>query len=216
MDNRINELRKLIRALRLSMLEAEAIHIIREAVAELELPVLLFSGGKDSIVMLRLAEKAFWPARIPFPVMHVDTGHNFDEVIEFRDRLVEQTGARLVVSHVQDDIDAGRVVDLAVHRADGVVVDELIDERAAANPAFVGMVEAAYERRRLLRALARRREELGLSQTQVAARMATGFRSWRQFDARRQTAASGHMRRILASDALSRDVFEIITRTLGD
>src|SRR5450631_3726441 len=78
----------------LGELEAESIHIIREVAAEFERPVLLFSGGKDSIVMLRLAEKAFWPARIPFPVMHVDTGHNFSEVIEFRDRQVAELGLR--------------------------------------------------------------------------------------------------------------------------
>ena len=81
----------------LEALEAESIHIIREVAAEFERPVLLFSGGKDSVVMLRLAEKAFWPAQIPFPVMHVDTGHNFPEVLEFRDRAVEQLGVRLVV-----------------------------------------------------------------------------------------------------------------------
>jgi sulfate adenylyltransferase subunit 2 len=95
----------------LRSLEAEAIHIIREVAAEFEHPVLLFSGGKDSIVMLHLALKAFAPARLPFPVMHVDTGHNFDEVIDTRDRLVAEHGVRLVVASVQDDIDAGRVVD---------------------------------------------------------------------------------------------------------
>jgi sulfate adenylyltransferase subunit 2 len=95
----------------LRALEAEAIHIIREVAAEFERPVLLFSGGKDSIVMLHLALKAFHPARLPFPVMHVDTGHNFDEVIETRDRLVADSNIRLVVAKVQDDIDAGRVVD---------------------------------------------------------------------------------------------------------
>ncbi len=93
----------------LRTLESEAIHIFREVAAELERPVLLFSGGKDSIVLLRLAEKAFWPARFPFPVMHVDTGHNFPEVIEFRDRRVEELGARLVVASVQESIDSGRV-----------------------------------------------------------------------------------------------------------
>ncbi len=95
----------------LRTLEAEAIHIIREVAAEFERPVLLFSGGKDSIVMLHLAVKAFAPGRVPFPVMHVDTGHNFDEVIAARDKLVAQTGTRLVVASVQDDIDVGRVVD---------------------------------------------------------------------------------------------------------
>jgi sulfate adenylyltransferase subunit 2 len=85
--------------------------VIREVAAEFERPVLLFSGGKDSIVMLHLALKAFRPGRLPFPVMHVDTGHNFDEVIQCRDRHVEQTGIRLVVASVQEDIDAGRVVE---------------------------------------------------------------------------------------------------------
>src|SRR6184192_3798537 len=90
-------------------LEAEAIHVFRELAAELERPVLLFSGGKDSLVLLRLAEKAFRPGRFPFPVMHVDTGHNFPEVIEFRDRLIERLGERLIVASVQHSIDAGRV-----------------------------------------------------------------------------------------------------------
>jgi sulfate adenylyltransferase subunit 2 len=95
----------------LDVLEAEAVHVMREVAAEFERPVLLFSGGKDSIVMLALAEKAFWPARIPFPVMHVDTGHNFPEVLEFRDRRVAELGVRLIVAAVQDSIDAGRVVE---------------------------------------------------------------------------------------------------------
>jgi sulfate adenylyltransferase subunit 2 len=95
----------------LAVLEAESIHIMREVAAEFERPVLLFSGGKDSIVMLALAERAFWPAKIPFPVMHVDTGHNFDEVIDFRDRRVAELGVRLEVASVQDSIDAGRVVE---------------------------------------------------------------------------------------------------------
>jgi sulfate adenylyltransferase subunit 2 len=95
----------------LDMLEAESIHVIREVAAEFERPVLLFSGGKDSIVVLALAERAFWPARLPFPVMHVDTGHNFAEVIEFRDRRVEQAGARLIVASVQESIDSGRVAE---------------------------------------------------------------------------------------------------------
>ncbi|WP_396275694.1 sulfate adenylyltransferase subunit CysD [Gordonia sp. AC31] len=98
------------------VLEAEAVHIIREVVAELERPVLLFSGGKDSIVLLRLAEKAFRPAPLPFPIMHVDTGHNFDEVIEFRDRRVAPTaenpeGIELIVASVQESIDSGRVAE---------------------------------------------------------------------------------------------------------
>ncbi|MEU7688881.1 sulfate adenylyltransferase subunit CysD [Microbispora hainanensis] len=101
----------------LDVLEAEAIHIMREVAAEFERPCLLFSGGKDSIVMLRVAEKAFWPAPIPFPLMHVDTGHNFPEVIEFRDRRVAELGARLVVASVQASIDAGRVVEQTGRRA---------------------------------------------------------------------------------------------------
>ncbi len=95
----------------LDVLEAESIHIMREVAAEFERPVLLFSGGKDSIVMLALAERAFWPARIPFPVMHVDTGHNFAEVIEYRDRRTAEAGARLIVASVQESIDAGRVTE---------------------------------------------------------------------------------------------------------
>ncbi|MFC4534224.1 sulfate adenylyltransferase subunit CysD [Sphaerisporangium dianthi] len=101
----------------LDVLEAEAIHIMREVAAEFERPCLLFSGGKDSIVMLRIAEKAFWPAPIPFPLMHVDTGHNFPEVIEFRDRRVAELSARLVVASVQASIDAGRVAEETGRRA---------------------------------------------------------------------------------------------------
>jgi sulfate adenylyltransferase subunit 2 len=101
----------------LDELEAEAVHIMREVAAERERPVLLFSGGKDSIVLLRLAEKAFRPGGFPFPVMHVDTGHNFPEVVEFRDRRVAELGERLVVASVQESIDRGRVVDQAGPRA---------------------------------------------------------------------------------------------------
>jgi sulfate adenylyltransferase subunit 2 len=101
----------------LQALEAEAIHIMREVAAELERPVLLFSGGKDSIVLLRLAEKAFRPAPFPFPLMHVDTGHNFPEVIAFRDRRVEELGERLIVASVQESIDQGRVVEETGPRA---------------------------------------------------------------------------------------------------
>jgi len=100
----------------LEALEAEAIHIFREVAAEFERPVLLFSGGKDSVVMLHLAAKAFWPARIPFPVMHVDTGHNFPEVLDFRDATVERLGVRLVVASVEESIATGRVRE----RPDGV------------------------------------------------------------------------------------------------
>src|SRR3954466_5459593 len=95
----------------LRSLEDEAVHVFREVAAEFERPVLLFSGGKDSIVLLRLAEKAFRPARFPFPLMHVDTGHNFPEVIEFRDRRVAELGEQLIVASVQESIDQGRVID---------------------------------------------------------------------------------------------------------
>jgi sulfate adenylyltransferase subunit 2 len=108
---------KAVQVPHLDALEAESIHILREVAAEFERPVMLFSGGKDSIVMLRLAEKAFFPARIPFPVMHVDTGHNFDEVIEYRDRRVSELGINLVIASVQAAIDSGRVVEETGPRA---------------------------------------------------------------------------------------------------
>ncbi len=92
-------------------LEHEAIYIMREVAAQFEKPVLLFSGGKDSITLVRLAQKAFWPAKIPFPLMHIDTGHNFPETIEFRDKLVEELGVELIVRNVQDSIDQGKVVE---------------------------------------------------------------------------------------------------------
>ncbi len=95
----------------LQNIESQSIHIFREVAAEFERPVLLFSGGKDSVVMLRLAQKAFWPGRIPFPVMHIDTGHNFPEVLDFRDRAVGELGATLIVASVQESIDAGRVAE---------------------------------------------------------------------------------------------------------
>ncbi len=101
----------------LEVLESESIQIIREVAAEFEKPALLFSGGKDSIVMLRLAEKAFWPARIPFPVVHIDTGHNFPEVIEYRDKRVAELGVKLIVGSVQEAIDAGTIVDETGPRA---------------------------------------------------------------------------------------------------
>jgi sulfate adenylyltransferase subunit 2 len=101
----------------LDQIEAEAIHVFREVAAQFERPVLLFSGGKDSIVMVRLAQKAFWPGKFPFPLLHIDTGHNFPETIEFRDMLVRETGAELVVRYVQDSIDRGRVAEETGPRA---------------------------------------------------------------------------------------------------
>ena len=95
----------------LNQLESEAIFVLRETAAQFERPVLLFSGGKDSIVMTHLARKAFWPARIPFPLLHIDTGHNFRETIEYRDALVKELGANLIVGSVQKAIDEGRVVE---------------------------------------------------------------------------------------------------------
>jgi sulfate adenylyltransferase subunit 2 len=111
-DTRVSHASRAYRQLsHLEALEAESIHVVREVAAEFERPVLLFSGGKDSAVMLRLAEKAFWPAPIPFPVMHVDTGQNFPEALEFRDRRVAELGVRLIVASVPAAIAAGRVVE---------------------------------------------------------------------------------------------------------
>ena len=92
-------------------LEAESMYVIREVVAQFENPVMLFSGGKDSIVMFHLARKAFWPAKVPFALMHIDTGHNFQETLDFRDQLVTEAGASLIVRYVQDSIDSGRAVE---------------------------------------------------------------------------------------------------------
>jgi sulfate adenylyltransferase subunit 2 len=117
-------------------LEAESIHIMREVAAEFERPVLLFSGGKDSIVLLRLAEKAFWPGRFPFPVMHVDTGHNFPEVLDFRDRRVEELDARLVVASVQQAIDDGRVIEETGPRASRNQLQTVVLLDAIAEHAF--------------------------------------------------------------------------------
>ena len=111
----------------LDALEAESVFIMREVVAEFERPVLLFSGGKDSIVMLRLAEKAFWPAPIPFPVMHVDTGHNFDEVLEFRDQRVDELDLQLIVACVQDALVSGLVRESADGTRNRIQTPVLLD-----------------------------------------------------------------------------------------
>ena len=95
----------------LKQLESESIYILRETAAQFEKPVLLFSGGKDSIVMTHLAQAAFWPARLPFPLLHIDTGHNFEETLQYRDTMVEQIGAKLIIGSVQESIDKGRVVE---------------------------------------------------------------------------------------------------------
>ncbi|MBI1843136.1 MAG: sulfate adenylyltransferase subunit CysD [Actinobacteria bacterium] len=122
------------------MLEAESITIIREVVAEFERPVLLFSGGKDSIVMLRLAEKAFWPAPVPFPVLHVDTGQNFDEVLAYRDKRVAELGVQLVVASVQEWIDDGRLREDPGGQRNRLQTPVLLDaiERGDFNAAFGG------------------------------------------------------------------------------
>lgn len=95
----------------LSELESESIFVIREVAAQFERPVMLFSGGKDSIIMFHLARKAFWPAKVPFPLLHIDTGHNFEETLKFRDDLADKTGANILVAYVQDTIDKGKVVE---------------------------------------------------------------------------------------------------------
>jgi sulfate adenylyltransferase subunit 2 len=123
----------------LRVLEAEAVHILREVVAELERPVLLFSGGKDSIVLLRLAEKAFAPVPLPFPVLHIDTGHNFPEVLAFRDRRLGESGHELIVASVQDSIDQGRV-----HEDDPTASRNKLQTRTLLDALEEGRFDAAF------------------------------------------------------------------------
>lgn len=118
---------RVLKSPHLDVLESEGIHIMREVAAEFERPVLLFSGGKDSAVMLHLARKAFWPASVPFPLMHVDTGHNFPEVIAYRDELVDRFGLRLVVASVQSYIDNGRLRERADGTRNPLQIQPLLD-----------------------------------------------------------------------------------------
>ena len=146
----------------LTDLEDESVHVLREVVATFERPVLLFSGGKDSIVMLRVAEKAFWPARIPFPVMHVDTGHNFAEVLEFRDRRVAELGVRLVVASVQDSIDRGRVRERAGQSRNPLQTVTLLDAIAGHRfDAVLGGARRDEERSRAKERVFSVRDEFG-------------------------------------------------------
>jgi sulfate adenylyltransferase subunit 2 len=145
-------------------LESESITILREVAAEFERPVLLFSGGKDSVVMLHLAVRAFHPARIPFPVMHVDTGHNFDKVIEFRDRVVEQLGVELIVASVQRSIDTGRVHDQVGPRASRNVLQTVTLLDAIAEHEFDAVLGGARrdeERSRAKERVYSHRDEFG-------------------------------------------------------
>ena len=145
-------------------LEAESVHIMREVAAQLERPVLLFSGGKDSAVLLRLAEKAFRPAKFPFPVMHVDTGHNFPEAIEFRDRRMAELGERLIVASVQESIDQGRVVEESGPRASRnrlqtvTLLDAIADNRF---DALIGGARRDEERARAKERVFSFRDEFG-------------------------------------------------------
>jgi sulfate adenylyltransferase subunit 2 len=153
----------------LRTLEAEAIHVMREVAAEFERPVLLFSGGKDSIVLLRLAEKAFRPGPFPFPLMHVDTGHNFPEAIEFRDRRVAELGERLIVAHVEDSIRAGRVVEETGPRASRNALQTVTLLDAIAEHGFdaaFGGARRDEERARAKERILSFRDELGQWQPQ--------------------------------------------------
>jgi sulfate adenylyltransferase subunit 2 len=153
---------ELLRRTGLTELEDESVHVLREVVATFERPVLLFSGGKDSIVLLRLAEKAFWPGRIPFPVMHVDTGHNFPEVLEFRDRRVAELGVTLVVASVQESIDAGRVREVPGRSRNPLQTVTLLDGIAANRfDAVLGGARRDEERARAKERVFSVRDEFG-------------------------------------------------------
>jgi sulfate adenylyltransferase subunit 2 len=153
-----------LRLSHLRALESEAVHVMREVAATFERPVLLFSGGKDSIVLLRLAEKAFRPARFPFPLLHIDTGHNFPEAIEFRDRRAIELGERLLVASVQDSIDQGRVVEETGPRAsrNRLQTTTLLDAiKANAFDAAIGGARRDEERSRAKERILSFRDELG-------------------------------------------------------
>jgi sulfate adenylyltransferase subunit 2 len=162
--NRRSTREKSVKKGRISLGEDEAITIFREVAAECERPVLLFSGGKDSVVMLHLAHRAFWPARIPFPVMHIDTGHNFDEVIEFRDRAVADFGVELVVGSVQASIDSGRVREDTSPRASRnplqtvILLDSIAEHRF---DAVFGGARRDEERARAKERVVSHRDEFG-------------------------------------------------------
>ena len=146
----------------LADLEDESVHILREVVATFARPVLLFSGGKDSIVLLRLAEKAFWPGRVPFPLMHVDTGHNFAEVLDFRDRRVAELGVRLVVASVQESIDAGRVREIPGQSRNPLQTVTLLDAIAAGRfDAVLGGARRDEEKARAKERIFSVRDEFG-------------------------------------------------------
>jgi sulfate adenylyltransferase subunit 2 len=150
------------RAGALADLEDEAVHILREVVATFARPVLLFSGGKDSIVLLRLAEKAFWPGRVPFPLMHVDTGHNFAEVLDYRDRRVAEVGVELVVASVQESIDTGRVREVPGQSRNPLQTVTLLDGIAAGRfDAVLGGARRDEEKARAKERIFSVRDEFG-------------------------------------------------------
>jgi sulfate adenylyltransferase subunit 2 len=146
----------------LADLEDESVHILREVVATFARPVLLFSGGKDSIVLLRLAEKAFWPGRVPFPLLHVDTGHNFAEVLDYRDRRVAELGVELLVASVQDSIDTGRVREVPGQSRNPLQTVTLLDAIAAGRfDAVLGGARRDEEKARAKERIFSVRDEFG-------------------------------------------------------